>query len=176
MKGFAGRPTTDFGRESLFNLLRSRVDLEGMEVLDLFAGTGMVSIEFASRGAASVFSVDSDAKAMRHLNRVFEEFDLDHCSAVRADVAGFLTRIPRGFDFVFADPPYDWPQLKDLPQMITDSKALPADHWFVVEHGERMDLSASPGFQEMRKYGQVHFSFFRIQEAGTGTGTETETI
>ena len=161
MKGFSGRPTTDFGRESLFNVLRTRVDIEGLDVLDLFAGTGMVAMEFASRGTASVLCIDADARAMRHLDRTFEAMDLSTCQAVRADVAAYLTRVPQGFDLVFADPPYDWPHLQELPVMIAKSGVLAPDNWFIIEHGERTDLSMHPGFQESRKYGHVHFSFFR---------------
>lgn len=165
VKGFAGRPTTDFGRESLFNLLRTRVDIEGLDVLDLFAGTGMVSLEFASRGAASVLSIDGNAQAMRHLQRTFEGLGLEHCQAVRAEVGAYLARVPQGFDLVFADPPYDWPDLQKLPQMIVDACMLQPGDWFIVEHGERTDLSTNPGFQESRKYGQVHFSLFRQPDA-----------
>lgn len=161
VKGFAGRPTTEFGRESLFNLLRTRVDIDGLDVLDLFAGTGMVSMEFASRGAASVLSIDGDARAMRHLKQTFDVLGLENCQAVRADVGAYLTRVPQAFDLVFADPPYDWPDLLKLPQMIVDASMLQPGDWFIVEHGERTDLSMNPGFQESRKYGQVHFSLFR---------------
>lgn len=165
VKGFPGRPTTDFGRESLFNLLRTRVDLEGLDVLDLFAGTGIVSMEFMSRGVASCHAVDADAKAMRHLQRTFDEMEMDTCQAVRADVVSFLKRVPQSFDLVFADPPYDWIELANLPSMIVQSGVLRLGNWFIVEHGDRTDLASAPGFLEMRKYGQVHFSLFQQPES-----------
>lgn len=160
VKGWTGRPTTDFGRESLFNLLRSRVDIDGADVLDLFAGSGMVSLEFASRGAASVTALERDAKAVRHISSAFDQFDLDHCRALRGDVFQFVTRPITSFDIVFADPPYDLERLTELPALILGSGLLAPDGLFILEHGERTHFEDEPGFIEHRHYGQVHFSFF----------------
>lgn len=160
VKGWTGRPTTDFGRESLFNLLRSRVDIDGADVLDLFAGSGMVSLEFASRGAASVTALERDPKAVRHISSAFEQFDLDHCRALRGDVFQFVTRPITSFDIVFADPPYDLERLSELPALILGSGLLAPDGLLILEHGERSHFEDEPGFIEHRHYGQVHFSFF----------------
>ncbi len=161
LKGFEGRPTTDFGRESLFNLLRSRVDLDTADVLDLFAGTGMVSLEFASRGARSVTAVERDAQAVRHIAAQFRAFSLDQCTVIRADVTDWMARPLTGFDLVFADPPYDWPGLASLPERILAGPLLEPEGLLVVEHGERTHFDAVEGFLEHRQYGQVNFSFFR---------------
>ena len=160
VKGWTGRPTTDFGRESLFNLLRSRVDIDGADVLDLFAGSGMVSLEFASRGAASVTALERDPKAVRHISSAFDQFDLDHCRALRGDVFQFVTRPITSFDIVFADPPYDLDRMSELPALILGSGLLAPDGLLILEHGERTHFEDEPGFIEHRHYGQVHFSFF----------------
>ena len=160
VKGWTGRPTTDFGRESLFNLLRTRVDIDGADVLDLFAGSGMVSLEFASRGAASVTALERDPKAVRHISTAFDQFELDHCRALRGDVFQFITRPITSFDIVFADPPYDLDRLLELPALILGSGLLAPDGLLILEHGERTHFDDEPGFIEHRNYGQVHFSFF----------------
>ena len=160
VKGWTGRPTTDFGRESLFNLLRSRVDIDGADVLDLFAGSGMVSLEFASRGAASVTALERDPKAVRHISSAFDQFGLDHCRALRGDVFQFVTRPITSFDIVFADPPYDLNRMSELPALILGSGLLAPDGLLILEHGERTHFEDEPGFIEHRHYGQVHFSFF----------------
>lgn len=164
VKGWTGRPTTDFGRESLFNLLRSRVDIDGADVLDLFSGSGMVSLEFASRGAASVTSIERDPKAVRHLASAYDQFDLGHCRALRGDVWSFITRPITSFDIVFADPPYDLERLPELPAAILASPLLQPDGLLILEHGERTHFEDEPGFIEHRNYGQVHFSFFQHPE------------
>ena len=160
LKGFQGRPTTDFGREGLFNLLSSRVDLDGVQVLDLFAGTGMVSLEFLSRGAASVTSVEKAPKACRFAVAQASQLGSDDLHAVCADVWGFLNKPLTQFDVVFADPPYDLPKLETLPDVVRESGLVADGGWFILEHGERVDVSDRPGHVLSRKYGHVHFSLF----------------
>lgn len=160
VKGFSGRPTTDFGREGLFNLLRSRVDIEGANVLDLFAGTGMVSLEFASRGCASVTCVEMDGRAVRSIQQMFDTFGLDQGQAIRGNALDFIKRALTSFDIVFADPPYDLPEMAELPERILASGLLEPGGWFILEHGQRTDVSFAPSFKECRHYGHVHFSLF----------------
>ena len=157
---FKGRPTTDFGREGLFNLLRSRLDLEGLEALDLFAGSGAVSFELASRGAVSVTAVEMDAGSCRYIQKQAQDFGLDVIRVLRADAFAFLGKAMTQFDLVFADPPYTEPRLEELPGMVRESGLVAKGGLFVLEHGDRKDFSESEGFVEMRKYGHVHFSFF----------------
>ena len=109
---FKGRPTTDFGREGLFNLLRSRLGLDGLEALDLFAGSGAVSFELASRGAVSVTSIEQDAGACRYISQQSRDFEFDGIRVVRADVYAFLSRAMTQFELVFADPPIPTPVWK----------------------------------------------------------------
>jgi 16S rRNA (guanine966-N2)-methyltransferase len=159
-KGFKGRPTTDFGRESLFNVLQHRVELDGARICDLFAGSGMVSLEFSSRGAASVTAVDQNPGAAKHIYKLFEDLEVPNGLIVRADVFAFLKRQNASYDIIFADPPYSHPHLLDLPEAVMDSGILEKNGLFILEHGDRIDLSQKRGFLEHRRYGQVHFSFF----------------
>lgn len=157
---FKGRPTTDFGREGLFNLLRSRLELEGLDAVDLFAGSGAVSFELASRGAVSVTAVEQDAGSCRYIQQQAGDFGLDAIRVLRADVFAFLGKAVTQFDLVFADPPYTEPRLVELPAMVQQAGLVARGGLFVLEHGDRNDFSGEPGFVEMRKYGHVHFSFF----------------
>ena len=124
LKGFQGRPTTDFGREGLFNLLSSRVDLGGAHVLDLFAGTGIVSLEFLSRGAASVTAVERAPKACRYASAQATQLGSDDLHTVCADVWSFLAKPLTQFDLVFADPPYDLDKIETLPELVASSGVL----------------------------------------------------
>ena len=160
-KSFKGRPTTDFGRESLFNLLRSRFDLEGTSVLELFAGTGMVGLEFFSRGCASVVSVEKDSAAVRAMHGIARTWEVDEWQIVRADAMGFVKKSLTQYDLVFADPPFDLPELTKIPEWVLEGSLLVPGGWFILEHGERADVSHHAGFKETRKYGHVHFSLFK---------------
>lgn len=157
---FKGRPTTDFGREGLFNLLRSRLELDGLEALDLFAGSGAVSFELASRGAVSVTAIEQDSGACRYIQKQAQDFGLDAIRVVRADVFAFLGRAMTQYELVFADPPYTDPRLETLPDLVREAGLVTKGGLFILEHGDRRDFSAAEGFVEMRKYGHVHFSFF----------------
>jgi len=165
---FKGRPTTDFGREGLFNLLRSRLELDGIEALDLFAGSGAVSFELASRGALAVTSVERDAGSCRYIQKQAQDFELEAIRVLRADAFAFLGKAMTQFDLVFADPPYTEPKLPELPEMVRAAGLVSKGGLFVLEHGDRQDFSKEVGFVEMRKYGHVHFSFFDFH----GTSSE----
>ena len=157
---FKGRPTTDFGREGLFNLLRSRLELDGIEALDLFAGSGAVSYELASRGAVSVTAIEQDSGACRYIQKQALDFGLNAIRVVRADVFAFLGRAMTQYELVFADPPYTDPRLETLSDLVREAGLVAKGGLFILEHGDRRDFSAAEGFVEMRKYGHVHFSFF----------------
>jgi len=157
---FKGRPTTDFGREGLFNLLRSRLELDGLEALDLFAGSGAVSYELASRGAVSVTAIEQDSGSCRYIQKQALDFGLDAIRVVRADAFAFLGRAMTQYELVFADPPYTDPRLETLPDLVREAGLVAKGGLFILEHGDRRDFSEAGGFVEMRKYGHVHFSFF----------------
>jgi 16S rRNA (guanine(966)-N(2))-methyltransferase RsmD len=160
---FSGRPTTDFAREALFNLLRSRVDLDGCAVLDLFAGTGAMSFEFISRGATSITAVEQEASACRFIKSVFDVLDFKKAFVLRDDVFKFLVRNQGKYDVVVADPPFDLEQVASLPDRIQKAELLNPGGLFVLEHGPEHKFDSHVGFQESRRYGSVHFSFFNFE-------------
>jgi 16S rRNA (guanine966-N2)-methyltransferase len=164
-KNFKGRPTTDFARESLFNILGHQMDMEGAEVLDLFAGTGAVSLECLSRGAAYVLGVELSPVHVKFIHKNFEGFEMHEGDVMRADVFRFLQTPKRSFDLVFADPPYDVPGLIKLPQLVMANTWVKSGGLFVLEHPDKMDLSKEPHFMDHRRYGNVNFSFFKMPEA-----------
>lgn len=163
-KNITARPTTDFARENLFNVLENRGEIEDMDVLDLFAGTGAISWEFVSRGARSVTAVEQAAVQHRFISSVKEKLGDTTLKLIKGDVFAFLKR-PRGkYDVVFADPPYDHPDFASIPGMIIDSDIVNPGGLLIVEHSAKHDFSGLPGFEEKRSYGSVNFSFFRIPE------------
>jgi 16S rRNA (guanine(966)-N(2))-methyltransferase RsmD len=161
-RGFKGRPTTDFGREGLFNLLRSRVDFEGLRALDLFAGTGAIAFELMSRGAQEVVCVEKDSRSVRSIKDQARAWQWTGLRCIRADVLRLLFKANAQFDLVFADPPFDMEELESLPDRVRKSGFVAAGGLFVLEHGERRDFSEVEGFVETRNYGKVHFSFFEF--------------
>jgi 16S rRNA (guanine966-N2)-methyltransferase len=161
LQGFKARPTTDFARESLFNILNNRVDFEEIRVLDLFAGTGSISYEFASRGAREVHLVEKDLKHISGIRRIIREMDFKNIKSIHIDVKAFLRTCSVRYDIVFADPPYELPWLEELPDLVTGSGVLESDGFFILEHPKNMSFSSNSLFFEHRNYGGVNFSFFR---------------
>lgn len=154
------RPTTDFAREGLFNLLQHRIDLEGIHFCDLFSGTGSVSLELKSRGAGEGIAVDISKNSARYRERLKSEWGIKKWRNLTADVFQFLERDHGPFDLVFADPPYDHERLKELPELVTESGMLVGGGMFILEHPESYSFERFPYFVESRNYGRVHFSFF----------------
>ncbi|MBO4525444.1 MAG: 16S rRNA (guanine(966)-N(2))-methyltransferase RsmD [Bacteroidales bacterium] len=159
-RSFKARPTTDFAKENLFNVLTNRMDFEGATALDLFAGTGSISIEMLSRGCDRVVSVEKDREHYAFIKKVMETVRTDKCLVVNGDVFKYLERCIEKFDLIFADPPYQLPELGRIPEIVLESDILKPDGIFVLEHGEKHDFKDNPRFREIRVYGSVHFSFF----------------
>lgn len=159
--GFTARPTTDYARESLFNILNNRIDFEAVEVLDLFSGTGSISFEFASRGAVSVHLVEKDYKSISFIRRMKEELGMENLKPVHIDVKAFIRTCNVKYDVVFADPPYDLSWLPEIPAMVINASLLKENGFLVVEHPATYKFGEEPGFFEHRSYGSVNFSFFR---------------
>ncbi len=157
---FKARPTTDFAREGLFNILNNRIDFETVTVLDLFSGTGSISYEFASRGAASVHLVEKDMRHISGIKRIIREYDFKNIKPVHIDVKAFLKTCTAKFDIVFADPPYELPWLKDLPDLVSGAGVIKEDGFFVLEHPKALNFKDHRLFFEHRNYGGVNFSFF----------------
>lgn len=159
--GFRARPTTDFARESLFNILNNRIDFETVSVLDLFSGTGSISYEFASRGAAEVHLIEKDLKHISGIRRIIKDTGFENIKAVHIDVRAYLKTCSAKYDIVFADPPYDLPWLKEIPDLVAGSGVMKEDGFFILEHPRNMRFSDHKLFFEHRSYGGVNFSFFR---------------
>ncbi len=161
---FKGRPTTDFAKEALFNILNNQIDFENVEVLDLFAGTGALSYEFASRGAKTVTSVEKDGAACAFIRKTFETIGYDGGRVLREDVYRFLASARQKYDHVVADPPYDDVDLADIPKKVQKSGCLKPGGLFILEHGAEYEFSDENGYIESRRYGAVNFTFFTFGE------------
>lgn len=159
--GLKARPTTDFAREGLFNILANRIDFETAEVLDLFSGTGSISYEFSSRGTSIVHLVEKDRNHINGIRKIVSELGLDNIKTIHIDVRTYLKTCKTQYDVVFADPPYDLPWLKELPDLVTGAGILKADGFFILEHPRDISFNSHPLFFEHRNYGGVNFSFFR---------------
>ncbi len=163
-KNLPVRPTTDLARESLFNILVNKTDLEGKEILDLFSGTGAVSYEFMSRGTKSSLAVDSNYGSVKFIKKTAADFEMKGLTAIKGDVFKFLSGSRLTFDIIFADPPYDMENLDTLPDLVFENKLLKKGGYFILEHPKIYDFSNHPNFLEHRKYGKVNFSFFVNEE------------
>ena len=163
---FKARPTTDFAKENLFNVLcNNYIDFEdGVTALDLFAGTGSISIELVSRGCDRVISIEKDPQHLAFIQRIMKEVKTDKCIAMRADVFKYLEKCSEQFDFIFADPPYALKGLGSIPTRIFENQLLKGDGILVLEHGKEYQFDNDPHFIEHRSYGSVNFSFFRAKE------------
>lgn len=158
------RPTTDFARENIFNVLENLVDFEddAPSALDLFAGTGAISLEFLSRGCSHVTAVEKAATQYKFIRKVAGELNIDNLTLVRGDALKFIEAAPAAFDIVFADPPYDMPAFDEIPPAVLRSNLLAPGSIFIIEHSKAHDFSSLPHFLEHRAYGSVNFSIFRI--------------
>jgi 16S rRNA (guanine(966)-N(2))-methyltransferase RsmD len=162
--GFKARPTTDFAREGLFNILSNRVDFGEIIVLDLFSGTGSISYEFASRGAKEVHLVERDMKHIAGIRRIIKDMGFTSIRPIHIDVKAYLKTCKVKYDIVFADPPYELAWLKDIPGLVTDSGVMKEDGFLILEHPRNMTFSGHKYFFEHRNYGGVNFSFFRTAQ------------
>jgi 16S rRNA (guanine(966)-N(2))-methyltransferase RsmD len=158
---FKARPTTDFAREGLFNILYNRVDFESINVLDLFSGTGSMSYEFASRGASSVHLVEKDIRHILGIKKIIRELDLENVKPIHIDVKAYLKTCSVKYDIVFADPPYELSWLNELPDIITQANIIKEDGFFILEHPRDLSFGSHKLFFEHRNYGGVNFSFFK---------------
>jgi 16S rRNA (guanine(966)-N(2))-methyltransferase RsmD len=155
------RPTTDMAKEALFNILQNQIEFEGIRVLDLFSGTGNISMEFASRSASQVISVDRSVHCVNYLKDASRRHHLDNIKAYNEDVFKFLQHETDQFDLVFADPPYDMNKLREIPGIIFDRNLLTPGGLLIVENQSMQNLSKHPAFVEQRRYGNSSFSFFK---------------
>ena len=172
---FKARPTTDFAKENLFNVLNGYIDFEdGVTALDLFAGTGSISIELVSRGCDQVISIEKDPQHYAFISKVMKEVKTDKCFPLRADVFQYMERCHQQFDFIFADPPYALKNLAEIPDKVFEHKLLKEDGLFVLEHGKDLSFENHPYFVEHRHYGSVNFTFFAYPSAEDADASEVE--
>lgn len=166
---FSARPTTDFAKENLFNVINNLLDLEGLDALDLFAGTGSISFELLSRECRSVTSVEKNNAHASFIAKVAKELKTDSLNLIRGDVFRYLQSAPKqGFDFIFADPPYALKELPEVPTLVFERDLLREGGIFVMEHPKTNDFSSLPYFNQRRVYGSVNFSIFIKEAERTG--------
>lgn len=156
------RPTTDMAKEALFNILNNQYYFDSISVLDLFAGTGNISYEFASRGTENILAVDENHGCIRFINETAESFKMS-INTIRSDVFKFLSNFSTKVDVIFADPPYNFTleQFKEIPELVFSNELLNDDGVLIVEHSKHTDLSQLKHFQQSKSYGGNAFSFFK---------------
>ncbi len=141
-------------------MLNNHFDFESVRVLDLFAGTGNLSFEFASRGAVEVLAIEQQARCVEFIRHTARRFGMDNLRVVRADAFRFLGQCSTDFELIFADPPYDSPGIDRIPSLVYANGLLAKGGWLIVEHTAGEQFANHPAFIQLRKYGRVHFSIF----------------
>lgn len=160
-KNLRARPTTDFAKENLFNILTNLVEFDQCDILDLFAGTGSISYEFASRGAKSVTSVEINAVHHNFIRTTAKALGADNIFAVKANVFLYLRSCTKSFDIIFSDAPYDLEGLEQVVSLVLDGDILKQDGIFIFEHSDKYNFEKHPLFWQSRSYGSVQFSLFK---------------
>lgn len=159
-KSFKSRPTTDFAKENIFNVIANLMDLEEACALDLFAGTGSISFELLSRGCRKVICVEKEGAHYAFIQKVKDELKAEQLIPLRTDAFKYIESAEQTFDFVFADPPYALKNLSQIPELILSRRLLHPGGVFVMEHPKEYDFSQLPTFFQRRMYGSVNFSIF----------------
>jgi 16S rRNA (guanine966-N2)-methyltransferase len=157
------RPTTDIAKEGLFNMLQSRVAIEGATTLDLFGGTGCISYELASRGASNLTIVEKDSQMLDFIKKNIELLAIENVQLLRMDVFQFLTAAKQPYDIIFAGPPYALNTIDELPRIIVQQKLIAPEGFFILEHTPRNNYEQFPGYSFQRNYGTTIFSFFECK-------------
>lgn len=160
---FPSRPTTDFAKEGLFNVLENQVDLSGLKILDLCSGTGNISLEFLSRGIAEVTAVDSHTNCLKFLQKNANSFGIkDQIITVKSDLISFIKSTNQTFDIIFADPPFNFDKYSEIVKIVFDRDLLKENGVLIVEHSKQKSFDSEQNFSFFRNYGNVTFSFFRM--------------
>jgi len=157
------RPTTDIAKEGLFNMLQSRIAIEGATTLDLFGGTGCISYELASRGASNLTIVEKDSQMLDFIKKNIELLAIENVQLLRMDVFQFLTTAKQPYDIIFAGPPYALNTIDELPRIIVQQKLIAPEGFFILEHTPRNNYEQFPGYSFQRNYGTTIFSFFECK-------------
>ena len=154
------RPTTDIAKEGLFNIIQNNLEFEALKTLDLFGGTGCISYELASRGAADLTIVEKDNAMYDFIKKTSTQLNIENIKIVKSDVFKFIENCNEQFDFIFAGPPYALTTIDDLPRLIFEKKLLNPKGWFILEHTPRNDYKKFPHYKTERNYGTTIFSIF----------------
>ena len=163
MKAFTSRPTTDFAKEGLFNILENTTNIEKLAVLDLFAGLGSISFEFISRGVQKLTSVDLSHQSCKYIRANSKAYQLEEIHrVVQIDALKFIQKDIGTFDCIFADPPYDFQHYADLIELIDEKNLLNNEGNLIIEHGKQTSFEQTKGFQKVKAFGHVYFSFFNF--------------
>ncbi|WP_248722886.1 16S rRNA (guanine(966)-N(2))-methyltransferase RsmD [Seonamhaeicola sp. ML3] len=160
-KNLPVRPTTDMAKESLFNILNNHYYFEDISVLDLFAGTGNISYEFASRGTEQIVCIDQNFNCIKFINKTAEAFEMP-IQTIKSDVFKFLEKTTLKSNIVFADPPYSFTteQFSKIPELVFENELLLENGLLIVEHSKHTDLSSLNYYSHSKSYGGCVFSFF----------------
>lgn len=154
------RPTTDVAKEGLFNIIENNISIQGLKTLDIFGGTGSISYELASRGAADLTIIEKDAKMYAFIQKTIGNLQIENCKVIKMDVFRFLETTADKYDFIFAGPPYALTNIDDLPVLIRQKKLLNPGGWFVLEHTPANNYEKEILFKTSRNYGTTVFSIF----------------
>lgn len=158
------RPTTDFAKESLFNILRNQFSFPNCNALDLFSGTGSISYEFASRECDEIIAVENDALCYDFIKKSIDHYSFEKLQVVKSNVFAFLNFCKKPFDIIFADPPYDSKGIETIPDLVWKKQLIKENGILVIEHSASLNFEKYDHFYEVRKYGKVHFSFFSLNK------------
>jgi 16S rRNA (guanine966-N2)-methyltransferase len=160
-RDFISRPTTDFAREALFNIVANYFNFTEVKLLDLFSGTGSISFECCSRGCREIDLVDISSRYVQFIGKTAAKMNMSGIHTIKMDVFRFLPICKKQYDLIFADPPFELENLTDLPEAVLSRDLLLPGGWFILEHPKKYSFNLVPQFFDGRKYGNVHFSFFR---------------
>ena len=155
------RPTTDFAKTGLFNILANYFDFEELSVLDLFCGTGNISYEFGSRGYSKLVAVDENNHVSKFVGETFQKLGMNDAKMIRSDVFRFLESCKEPFDIIFADPPYELKETDVIPEIVFKKKLLNENGWLIIEHQSKRLLQSTIEPDEIRKYGNCAFSIYK---------------
>lgn len=162
------RPTTDFAKTALFNILNNVFDFREISFLDLFSGTGSISYEFASRGSPRIVAVEKDERCIAFIKKRMEEWKLEVIDLLKSDVFRFLSTAHEKFDVIFAGPPYALDNITLLPEKIFEQNLLKDGGWFILETDPHYNFETNSNFFRKTNYGQTNFHFFRQKELSPG--------
>ena len=154
------RPTTDIAKEALFNGLDNYFNFDNIKFLDLFGGTGNISLEFGSRGCTDITTVELHSKAIEFMTKTSEKLELEGHKILQMDVFDYIENCRQTYDIIFAGPPYKLPNLASIPDLIINKGLIEGQGWFVMEHDPKYNFDNHPHLWKRRNYGQTNFSIF----------------